>query len=143
MLLQQGHGKGVDWWCLGILIAEMLSGRHPFDGGSHYQTLRNMVGRLVVRTLHSKHSYRPDPFGLIPLFVVDVAVALRRSQRTRNWMESMCPLPHGHSYRYSTVHASEYNTIYNRHRPIHPSFPPPYSVFGVLVFWCFGVLLAG
>jgi serine/threonine protein kinase len=37
MLLQQGHGKAVDWWCLGILTCEMLQGRHPFDGGSHYQ----------------------------------------------------------------------------------------------------------
>jgi serine/threonine protein kinase len=44
MLLQQGHGKPVDWWCLGILACEMLQGRHPFDGGNHYQTLRNMVG---------------------------------------------------------------------------------------------------
>ena len=22
----KGHGKGVDWWCLGILIYEMLVG---------------------------------------------------------------------------------------------------------------------
>jgi serine/threonine protein kinase len=26
----QGHGKGVDWWTLGILIYEMLAGQPPF-----------------------------------------------------------------------------------------------------------------
>lgn len=55
MLLQQGHGKAVDWWCLGILACEMLQGRHPFDGGNHYQTLRNMVTKEPV--LH--HSLSP------------------------------------------------------------------------------------
>jgi protein kinase X len=26
ILLNKGHGKPVDWWCLGILIYEMLAG---------------------------------------------------------------------------------------------------------------------
>ena len=25
-----GHGKGVDWWAVGVLIFEMLSGKSPF-----------------------------------------------------------------------------------------------------------------
>jgi protein kinase A len=29
-LYSQGHGKGVDWWTLGILIFEMLAGQPPF-----------------------------------------------------------------------------------------------------------------
>lgn len=30
VLLQKGHGKGVDWWTLGILMYEMLVGDPPF-----------------------------------------------------------------------------------------------------------------
>jgi len=30
VLLSKGHGKGVDWWTLGILIYEMLAGEPPF-----------------------------------------------------------------------------------------------------------------
>lgn len=30
VLLNKGHGKGVDWWTLGILIYEMLAGEPPF-----------------------------------------------------------------------------------------------------------------
>ncbi len=31
ILLYKGHGKPVDWWCLGILIYEMLAGIDPFN----------------------------------------------------------------------------------------------------------------
>ncbi|KAF0715220.1 Aste57867_3504 [Aphanomyces stellatus] len=30
VLLNKGHGKGVDWWTMGILIFEMLAGQPPF-----------------------------------------------------------------------------------------------------------------
>ena len=45
MLLQQGHSFRMDWWCLGLLMHEMITSRHPFHGPSHYDTLRNMVTR--------------------------------------------------------------------------------------------------
>lgn len=28
---REGHGKCVDWWCLGCLIYEMVTGYPPFD----------------------------------------------------------------------------------------------------------------
>jgi serine/threonine protein kinase len=43
MLLQQGHNYRMDWWCVGLLMHEMISARHPFHGPTHYDTLRNMV----------------------------------------------------------------------------------------------------
>jgi len=30
ILLNKGHGKPVDWWCLGILLYEMLAGTPNF-----------------------------------------------------------------------------------------------------------------
>ncbi|CAD8100205.1 unnamed protein product [Paramecium sonneborni] len=31
ILLNKGHGRPVDWWCLGIIIYEMLAGIDPFN----------------------------------------------------------------------------------------------------------------
>lgn len=47
VLLNKGHGKGVDWWTLGILIYEMLAGQPPFcddDPMSIYQQI--LSGKL-------------------------------------------------------------------------------------------------
>ena len=30
ILSKIGHGKPVDWWCLGVLIFEMIAGCPPF-----------------------------------------------------------------------------------------------------------------
>lgn len=43
VLLQRGHDNRVDFWCLGIIISEMLTGKHPFRGRTHYETLKNIV----------------------------------------------------------------------------------------------------
>lgn len=43
----QGHGKGVDWWTLGILIYEMLASFPPFYDDEALQTYRKIVkGRV-------------------------------------------------------------------------------------------------
>ena len=52
---QSGHGKGVDWWALGVLVYEMVVGAPPFyspDGDGAEQ---------MQRTLKAKYSF---PSGL-------------------------------------------------------------------------------
>jgi len=39
----QGHGKGVDWWTLGVLIYEMLASVSPFYASDPLMMYRNIV----------------------------------------------------------------------------------------------------
>merc|ERR1712129_387092 len=39
----QGHGKGVDWWTLGILIYEMLASFPPFFDDEPMMTYRKII----------------------------------------------------------------------------------------------------
>ena len=32
MIIEEGYGKPVDWWALGIILYEFLLGVFPFDG---------------------------------------------------------------------------------------------------------------
>lgn len=43
----QGHGKGVDWWTLGVLIYEMLASFPPFFDDEPIETYRKIIkGRI-------------------------------------------------------------------------------------------------
>jgi serine/threonine protein kinase len=61
ILAAKGHGKSVDWWSLGVLVCEMLTGDPPF-----YNKNTQAMYRLI---LHSKPTYkRPlkkDAMGLL------------------------------------------------------------------------------
>ncbi len=43
ILLQKGHGKPVDWWCLGILIYEMIVGIDPFSDDEPMAVYQNIL----------------------------------------------------------------------------------------------------
>ena len=43
ILLQKGHGKAVDWWCLGIIIYEMLVGIDPFSDDEPMAVYQNIL----------------------------------------------------------------------------------------------------
>lgn len=43
ILLQKGHSKPVDWWCLGILIYEMLVGIDPFSDDDPMAVYQNIL----------------------------------------------------------------------------------------------------
>ena len=36
MLLRRPHTEAIDWWSLGIVCCECLTGCHPFQGHSHH-----------------------------------------------------------------------------------------------------------
>jgi len=43
ILLNQGHGKPVDWWCLGVLVYEMLAGFPPFQDEDPMNIYRKII----------------------------------------------------------------------------------------------------
>ena len=55
ILLNQGHGKPVDWWCLVVLVYEMLVGFPPFED----EKPMNIYSKII----NTKPKY-PDGFDL-------------------------------------------------------------------------------
>ena len=43
----QGHGKGVDWWTLGVFLFEMLTGEPPFFDEDVMQTYQKIINSTV------------------------------------------------------------------------------------------------
>jgi len=48
----EGHGKGVDWWTLGILIYEMLNGMPPFNDDEPIKIYNKIIEGKIVYPMH-------------------------------------------------------------------------------------------
>jgi len=57
-----GHGKGADWWTVGVLIYEMLTGRTPFYANDQMDMFENIV-RAEVRFPSSMSSEAKSLIG--------------------------------------------------------------------------------
>ncbi|KAJ7375674.1 Ribosomal protein S6 kinase beta-2, partial [Desmophyllum pertusum] len=49
ILTRSGHGKAVDWWSLGALMYDMLTGSPPFCGDSRKKRLTRQVDATILK----------------------------------------------------------------------------------------------
>ena len=47
ILMNKGHGKAVDWYCLGIFIYEMMVGRCPFMHEDPYEIFKKILTEKI------------------------------------------------------------------------------------------------
>ena len=65
ILLRSGHGKAVDWWSLGALMYDMLTGAPPFTAENRKKTIE----KILKGKLNLPPYLTPDARDLIRKFL--------------------------------------------------------------------------
>lgn len=61
IILNKGHGMEVDWWALGILVYEMLTGNLPFTGNSPHVVYQ----KILIGRIHYPGNFDPSTISFI------------------------------------------------------------------------------
>ncbi|CDW76229.1 ribosomal protein s6 kinase beta-2 [Stylonychia lemnae] len=79
-LRQKGHNKSVDWWCLGILIYELLSGESPFM--SERKNRQKLFNAILNSPIKKQSQFSEQSWELIQsLLLRDPTLRLGGSKR--------------------------------------------------------------
>jgi serine/threonine protein kinase len=57
IIKKEGHGKGVDWWSLGAIVFEMLTGRRPYtEKNTRFLMKAICETKVDVSVIKSEHA---------------------------------------------------------------------------------------
>jgi protein kinase X len=112
IILGTGHGKGVDWWALGILIFEMLAGYPPFYENEESPDKFNIYKSIIAGAVTFPDHFEPQAKDLIKrLLATNVS---RRLGVLKGGAEDV--------KKHSFFEGIDWNEVYNK-RLIPPIIP--------------------
>jgi len=65
----RGYGKGVDWWCLGVFIFELLAGHPPFRSNKHRGNMMKLYERIRAGKYEVPEHMSPEGADIISKFL--------------------------------------------------------------------------